>query len=626
MKYIILLIFSLNSFAQRVINDDLTVNTVNAVSTTKASRPCPSVTEAQRNAIASPVNGACVFNTTKKTLNVYDLTSTSWKEVSGSADFSNILSNPSFEDGLVSWTNGSGSCAVTSEATTVIHGERSVSVTCSGDSLNFFQDSTLHAAQFASGIQGMASIRVKTSVAGVEVCARKAGVYTTDCVAVTNDNTWKLIRIPFILGSTSNGIGVRTAGNVTGAVIVDDAKVSSGDVLEPVPMMVGAVNAGPITITAATTNPTKGGIVVDNVTYYRRGDVALIQYRYEQNSVGGSGTGQYYFALPTGLQIDTAKMSMVGALYSRTVGSGHFTTNGDGRDVVVYANTATTFTLGYANGSNLFINSTTGSGFASSFVSIGFQVEVPILGWSSTINTYSSQCQSDIECTNEFSAKVSATGVISAPNVAGWASNATVATGTFTFPLNSSIGAPLTCTASTNRPNADATIQCRNVDTSSASSLVIRCENTSTGAGGATAFHLSCQRSTDFKPRRQIVGSFKDHVKSQGSNGADIQSVTFGAGANCGSDCTTGTCVICSRTGSRITSVTWSFAGGYNLNGIDGIKYHCTGGGYSTGSNMHTLALHNKLSSSTSFARVQMTSTTTGYNSGYTSIVCVGVE
>ena len=58
--------------------DDITgVNQVTAVkltvnNTADGSTPCPDMTEAQRDAIAAPVEGICIYNNTSKKLNVYD--------------------------------------------------------------------------------------------------------------------------------------------------------------------------------------------------------------------------------------------------------------------------------------------------------------------------------------------------------------------------------------------------------------------------------------------------------------------------------------------------------------------------------------------------------------------------
>jgi len=54
-----------------------------AVSTANGSRPCPVMTEAQRDAIASPAEGDCVVNSTENSLNFY--LSSAWGKVGGSS-------------------------------------------------------------------------------------------------------------------------------------------------------------------------------------------------------------------------------------------------------------------------------------------------------------------------------------------------------------------------------------------------------------------------------------------------------------------------------------------------------------------------------------------------------------
>ena len=57
---------------------------VNVTSTTKASKPCPAMTETQRNAIVSPLSGSCIYNSTTLKLNVYN--GSVWKAAGGGVD------------------------------------------------------------------------------------------------------------------------------------------------------------------------------------------------------------------------------------------------------------------------------------------------------------------------------------------------------------------------------------------------------------------------------------------------------------------------------------------------------------------------------------------------------------
>lgn len=65
-------------------------NVLDIRSTTKSSRPCPVMTETQRDAIASPQNGNCVFNSTTNKLNFYE--ASAWEEVgSGGGGSGNVV-------------------------------------------------------------------------------------------------------------------------------------------------------------------------------------------------------------------------------------------------------------------------------------------------------------------------------------------------------------------------------------------------------------------------------------------------------------------------------------------------------------------------------------------------------
>jgi hypothetical protein len=134
----------------------------------------------------------------------------------------NILNNPGFESGKYGWTVSSG--AVTTETSVVFKGKNSLKIVLNNQTLNAYQDSTKYASQYADGPQGLGYIRVKTSVSGVKFCARKAGVVQTSlCVSSQGSGKWEHLKVPFILGETSNGIVALTESAKTGTVFLDDS-------------------------------------------------------------------------------------------------------------------------------------------------------------------------------------------------------------------------------------------------------------------------------------------------------------------------------------------------------------------------------------------------------------------
>jgi hypothetical protein len=140
----------------------------------------------------------------------------------------NILTNPSFEHSTFDsggWVNSAGS--FTENFTFKIDGNKSARLVLSSQTMSLTQSSVLYQSNFADGVQGLASVRVKSDVA-LKVCSVQAGVVsTTNCVNVQANNKWGLYKVPFILGATSNGISIASSGAVSGTVYIDDAFVGA---------------------------------------------------------------------------------------------------------------------------------------------------------------------------------------------------------------------------------------------------------------------------------------------------------------------------------------------------------------------------------------------------------------
>jgi hypothetical protein len=83
MKWFLFLFVITSAIAQQTITD-LTVKDFKVVSTVKGSKPCPVMTDTQKNAIASPVSGQCVYSSTTNKLNVYN--GSLWKAAGGGVD------------------------------------------------------------------------------------------------------------------------------------------------------------------------------------------------------------------------------------------------------------------------------------------------------------------------------------------------------------------------------------------------------------------------------------------------------------------------------------------------------------------------------------------------------------
>lgn len=520
-----------------------------ASSTTNGAQPCPVMTEVQRNAIAAPSNGDCIFNSTSSKLNVYNSSLASWKEVSGSGGSNSILTNTGFEDGSTGWST---TTVTPSSSTTVkVEGEKSLCFTATAQAWTLTQSSTTNAAQFADGIQGLAAIRLKSNHTGIiTVCSIQAGtVSTTDCYAIPAtelDNKWKLYRIPFILGGTSNGISVSAASG-TGTTCLDDAKVE----------MVSDFDQSPVVLNTISYTPTLtnlGNAVASNFKYWFVGKYFYLRGNITIGSTLPNSTGMT-ISLPSGITFPVSD-GVVG--YAGRTGSSN-THIGQIRPA-----STTTFQIWKDAAGGSWKNSVPLTWNAGDTFEVVIQ-DLPMDGRDSTINTFTDQCQSDIDCTNTFTAEISPTGSISNQNVSGWLTSCTnanprvctITTGVFAS------GTTPSCQATVN----NASFRLANLSAVSATSFTFDAFVPNTGATSGASTTITCSRgSGDFKARKQIVGSFKNVTKTIGMN-SPKECVSAYAGATFNVGCSSSPCTeyydscgsaSSTRTSSGLYVTTWA--------------------------------------------------------------------
>lgn len=424
----------------------------------------------------------------------------------------NILANPSFEypatptnvANATSWLISSGVTPST-EISIVLDGKKSLMLSPGSLALDLNQDSTLYAAQFADGVQGLAMMRVKTSVTStpVYVCPRTAGAYPTTmssgCVQVQANGKWGLYKVPFVLGGTSNGIGLTSNGvGLSGLIYVDDAFVGAvdlkADTLIQTQDYVATLTSANVP-SSVTKNTGSGLFSVSNVGNRIR-FTALKNITidgsgsYEVSGAGGAGAVSIWYI------------------------------NGNSRNVdrVVSNNNA-------SNSGSASLNTTLLAGeyveFEGAVYAVGAYASANVsLTATSTINsaTYSSTCGAN--CVEILSLKASSAGAISDPNVSGWATFASATGSNYTFtPQTNLFTVTPNCWAEIQRVGTSSTALCRVTDATTSSSIVVRCENSSTGADLTTPFKLFCQKQgADFVATRTIQGSFREVVTTSGSS------------------------------------------------------------------------------------------------------------
>jgi len=352
-------------------------------------------------------------------------------------------------------------------------------------------------------------------------------------------------------------------------------------------------NAGSITIGATTTAPTKGTVVTDRIMASRKGQNLLAKYQFEMSSIGTTGSGDYLFTLPSGLSFDTnivipstaASDGRDAPTQKALVGYGHI---GDGTNrgmcyLFAYDSTRFRAACGAVYGSYGFVSS--GYYHLGTIRGFEFELNAPISGWSDygvIVGSFAGleKCANDYECTDTFSAQISATGVVSNENldwINGNCSNPSASNYTCTFLTNtlkdgsSALVSPMNCVVTRDQATAAAGYVDPRV-TSTTTGLTVQTPSpVSTNVN--QPFSIKCQKgSQDYKAKSGKIATTTgvNYVPGAGAGETyDSFSVSY-AGSNAGNpaswtNCTTGTCNI-DQIGSAVSSIVWSSAGNYTLN------------------------------------------------------------
>ena len=528
------------------------------------------------------------------------LTSTATNKHRLESGNTNILVNPSFEHSTFStgWTNSAGTFA--EDLVVEVDGLKAAKLTLSSQTVSLVQDSALYAAQFADGLQGSASVKIKSGVSGLSVCSRNAGVTSTNCAVVSNGNKWASYTVPFVLGGTSNGIAIISSGNVTGDVYVDDAYVGS---------TTGINNTAIITPWQPYTPTFTGFGTVTNIDMDWRQVGSNIEIRgsFQAGTISASAT--YAFSLPSSYIVASSvgtneKLSSYafGAVLANS--TNYFNCATSGLSEVNFC--AQNASVGYGKLTTNALMPANNTAFVVGTMTI------PIANLAGSTQVFASQCGA--ACEDVMSAQVSSTGVVSNESINwinGDCTNASPAVCTFNTGIFTV--APNCTMTSTSAGNAEgATIPSTSTTASAQFSANVK-----------RSFTINCQKQgADYTSSRTIVGSFLDGVKSIGSvSGSDIQMVMFGSGGTCTTVCSTGTCTICTQMGKKITSVTWNATGQYRINGIDGTKYSCVG---SSPTANYLIGTSQKDVSTSSYVQMIFASGGTAANGQQNTAICVG--
>lgn len=512
--------------------------------------------------------------------------SVGWKEIDTSGGFNLAIDNPSFESSTTGYT--------TSGTVTLFRQDRQ------SDGVNY-SPSDIKYLEIATNTNNGGACRTDTIPQNLEnssfelnfryrttsfaasstmVVYQKNGTNVTSQTVSLDTNSVGLNQ-PFIDYKAYRGV---TSGTLTTCWLKSPTSLNSLDVdidnvyVGAQKSLVNGAIVGPeqiqttITIGATTTAPGKGTApTVDRIVFSRSGSRVLADYEFQMSTTGSGGSGDYLVSLPTGLSFDTNYITPFSGTLSNGatrdaqkayIGTGHITNGTDRGPVFLFAYDSNRFRAILMSTFSAYQNWNSGFYDFGSQISFKFKIDAPISGWQGSGVSFDGRCPNDISCENEFSVKISPTGVLADSSMAGWITSCTNA-------------APTVCTFGsgvfTSTPNCSSQF----IGAGSYFSVTANTSTTGTtistyldngGAPAAKDIVLTCNRGTDSVPKKTIQGYLSQTL----SNGATIpyrsESVTFnGSSSTYGTPCTTGTCV---NFASSSNWVTFTFASTGVYNGV----------------------------------------------------------
>lgn len=383
-------------------------------STTKGSRPSPSMTEAQRNAIACPVTGLMVYNTCTNKYNSYN--GSAWTTLGGGGAGSggiNYDSDPyfqdyqccfvSYDDGACGFANGTGgtvdgvTITVCATDTQILNGDYKGTLkmaVASGANYTGEGIAKTYSIPKASRDEGQIYVsgRISTdsgfstgdfglyfydSTCGNNVILPYSGLTCNHIGGLSAGSTGRFtVRVPIYNDTTCIRMAFHTLVDTTGGakdLIISDIKIGP-DSLVDAPI----VNAG-VDVSSDMTLTNAGNAVITSAVMARTGNKATFKGRITMGAT--APTGNIIINLPSYTTIDTSETgtnmigTVTGADTFSAVHLGHAYITGNG--FLIYGDDAT----GTWTATNPFT-------WASGDI-LDFNVEVPITEWANQSGTLS---------------------------------------------------------------------------------------------------------------------------------------------------------------------------------------------------------------------------------------------
>ena len=463
---------------------------------------------------------------------------------SGSGSSYNLLSNGDFEGGSSNW-NTDGTLSIVTN-TTVIEGLKSGSITLNNTQYIETNSLTMKVGQALQQCQ-MTIKYVSPSFSDFYFTITDSSntelIPSTSRVLGQVTSTVQNVKLLFVCPDVNQTLKLRIiATNNISDLRLDGAYLGLAD-FQTVPNVTSWKVEGPITITATTTNPTKGVSAVDKVESRQVGENYEILYTYLQTASTGAsaGSGDYIFALPSGKTFPSGTLYFTGA--DPNVGTAQkipctsamffqdgSTYNGVGCTIVPYSSTTFrvyVYSVG-ASPSKQFINSTSYRlNFATMNYNFGFTFKGDGLSNSATV--INAECPSAGQCEDLFTADVNTSGTITNQTPVNWLSSCTsFAPSVCTFVTNHFSVTPKCWAATT----ASSTASFGFDTTYSGTTSVTMDRKDELGTRRSIDYTLFCRRATtDFKGKRVLQAQISNTLYSA-ANGIKTISGEFNCDAS----------------------------------------------------------------------------------------------
>ena len=454
----------------------------------------------------------------------------------------NLAVNGGFEQGKRNWFNLNGSFSI--DSAFKVLGNSSGKIELTAQTLDFSQQLTTGYNTALSGLQGQVSAYIKSNFP-FEICPLIDG-NEVSCLQGKSDNTFDFYQIPIVLGGTSLGIKIKTSGNQTGTLYIDGVSYGHKQFVQDIAQSELAfdVNIGTATSYSWGSTQTEWQPLTppdaDMVVNKASGDTQIpCQAGVSSSGLvcsGGSESLGVVFDAKAGTYKICTELSaysfsnsymtlqlMETENLSYTIlqqGGSRVTLGNDSSGGAVTINLCGVFNFETAGKKTIRLmhekSGTTSVSFLITRDANLGQRDMHIVGtYYPPKSKIVTQLQEEtVETANEFSAKVSSTGVVSGENLDWINGNASISdTSLFTITLNTNVfNADPNCNVSIINSGVASDQMAKFRVQPTATTIEVRTSSssdTTSFSKQAHDFHLTCSKSTDYNKSRMVYGQFE---------------------------------------------------------------------------------------------------------------------